>query len=372
MSLSDQAIPGSEIVSADNQPGAGFWVRLAAILIDRLVIASVFLLLMILLRLFYPTISSEVFLQMVIFAALPMILLIDLSYLTYFNARGKQTVGKRIFGLIVVDKNSNPISLAKSAVRSIILELDAFIGLLGHLLILLTAGKQAINDIFSRSYVIYKAAAPPASNRRIIAGIFGSVALLLLMALVTRESFIKSYSVPSHSMTPTILAGEYIMVDKIWGKSPQPQAGDIVVFQLTDRPGYDYLKRVIAVGGQTLEIRNDTVFVDGLPEGGQQFIATIPESESGLPVNEIQITNPAGKQYTIRHFANNRSHVSKKFDQVRIPGDHVFVMGDNRHNSADSRHWGFIPLENIQGKAGLIWWSYDGRVRWERIGKPLR
>ena len=177
----------------------------------------------------------------------------------------------------------------------------------------------------------------------------------LLLALVIRALVIQAYTIPSGSMIPTLLIGDYILVNKfIYGtKIPfsdkrlltfkEPKRGDIIVFKYPRDPSRDFIKRVMAVGGEKIEIRGTKIYI-----------------------NDNLIDDPWG------YYENQKSVYSEPFI-FEVPKDSFFVMGDNRNNSHDSRFWGAVSPDKIVGKAFVIYFSWDKeadffhKVRWNRI-----
>lgn len=188
-----------------------------------------------------------------------------------------------------------------------------------------------------------------------------TIAVALPLALFLRVSVVEAYRIPSGSMEDTILAGDRLIVNKFiygarvpllgWRTNAvhEPQPGEVIVFRSPVEPGVNFIKRCVAVEGQTVEIRNKQVFVDGRP----------------CPL-------PAHGKLDARHTLPAMDQLSP----VVVPPGCLFVLGDNRDNSTDSRSWGFLERENVLGKALMIYWSYDpsregpfwNRIRWQRIG----
>jgi signal peptidase I len=186
-----------------------------------------------------------------------------------------------------------------------------------------------------------------------------ALAVALLLALVIRTFVVQAFKIPSGSMLPTLQIGDHILVNKFiygprleipltqtsLGQLPglrKPMPGDVVVFIWPKDRSKDFIKRVIAVEGQTVEVRSKQVYVDG------------------KPWDDPHATWAPG---------HGQSDNSGPFT---VPPGHVFVMGDNRDQSYDSRFWGPVPMSDIKGKALIIYWSWDGPdrwVRWERIGR---
>jgi len=197
-----------------------------------------------------------------------------------------------------------------------------------------------------------------------------AIIIALVLALFIRTFIVQAFKIPSGSMLPTLQIGDHILVNKfIYGiKIPfsgkilipidNPKPGDIVVFKYPRDPKLDYIKRVIAVAGDTVEERNKKIFVNGKPFADTHGVHRDPRI---LPAS-------AGPR--------------DNFGPVTVPEGHIFVMGDNRDNSFDGRFWGFVDLKAVRGKAFLIYWSWDVQkpllsvdrftsVRWSRIGDVL-
>lgn len=183
----------------------------------------------------------------------------------------------------------------------------------------------------------------------------------LVLALFIRSFIVQAFKIPSGSMLPTLQIGDHILVNKFlygirlpypfervvvqWG---QPHQGDVIVFVYPKDRTKDFIKRVVAVEGDTVEIRRKQVYVNGV-----KF--------------ELSQAAYADGDREIHGFRDN-------YGPATIPPNKLFVMGDNRDRSHDSRFWGFVNLDDVKGKAFLIYWSWDGEdrwVRWERIGSLI-
>ena len=195
-----------------------------------------------------------------------------------------------------------------------------------------------------------------------------SFALAIGLALVIRSSVVEAYRIPSGSMQNTLLVGDRLFANKfIYGapiplthiKLPplrQPRVGDIIIFQYPEDPQTDFVKRVVALSGQVVEVRAKQVYVDGRHT-----------DDGPTVVHEDPLLRPPLRD--TRDF----------FGPVRVPKGCVFVMGDNRDNSYDSRYWGFLDTRLVLGRAEVVFWSWDEdprtpllhRVRWGRIGHVL-
>ena len=186
-----------------------------------------------------------------------------------------------------------------------------------------------------------------------------AIALAVLLALFIRSFVVQAFKIPSGSMLPTLQIGDHILVIKsIYGvRMPftnsviipvkDPKRGDIVVFIYPVDPGKDFIKRVVAVAGDTVEIRNKRLLVNGQPAEDEH----------------ARFDDPSVYPMLVRPRDN--------FGPVKVPPHKIFVMGDNRDHSYDSRFWGFVDLDALRGKALLIYWSWNSdrwRVRWDRLG----
>ena len=189
-----------------------------------------------------------------------------------------------------------------------------------------------------------------------------AIIIAILIAAFIRTFVVQAFKIPSGSMKPTLEIGDHILVNKFsYGvKLPylrntiipvgQPRRGDIAVFIYPEDKSKDFIKRVIAVGGDTVEIRNKKLFVNG----------EAVDDPHGVHVEDVIYPRAIQRR--------------DNFGPVRVPEGTLFVMGDNRDQSYDSRFWGFVKLEDVIGKAFIIYFSWDSEnsgVRWGRIGKLL-
>ncbi len=185
-----------------------------------------------------------------------------------------------------------------------------------------------------------------------------AILIALLLALFIRTFVVQAFKIPSGSMKNTLLIGDHILVNKfIYGvKNPlngntwipikEPQKRDVIVFKYPINPEQDYIKRVIGVEGDTVEIKDKKVYVNGEP---QEEDYTIFLDKRVLP-GSLQPRDNMGP--------------------ITVPENSLFVMGDNRDNSYDSRFWKFVDLKAVKGKAFVLYWSWDKEnfsVRWSRI-----
>ena len=194
-----------------------------------------------------------------------------------------------------------------------------------------------------------------------------AIVIALILALFIRTFVIQAFKIPSGSMLPTLQIGDHLLVNKfIYGiKVPftgtvlipikEPKRNDVIVFKFPQDPKLDYIKRVVGVGGDTVESRNKIIYING----------KLFDDKYGVHMDNTILSAAAGPR--------------DNFGPITVPKGKVFVMGDNRDNSYDSRFWGFVDYTAILGKAMIIYWSWDvnkpllslGRfesIRWQRIG----
>lgn len=186
-----------------------------------------------------------------------------------------------------------------------------------------------------------------------------AIIVALVLALVIRTFVVQAFKIPSGSMEPTLEIGDHILVNKfIYGiKIPftsaklfpwaSPQRGDVIVFIYPLETDKDFIKRVIAVEGDTVRIVNKKLYINGI------------EAPDPHAVYREETIFPGDVQKR------------DNFGPVTVPKGNLFVLGDNRDRSLDSRFWGFVPLDDVKGKAFIIYWSWNRQettVRWTRLG----
>lgn len=200
---------------------------------------------------------------------------------------------------------------------------------------------------------------------------------VLLFVLVIRSFVFEPFRIPSGSMMPTLLQGDFIFVEKYaYGlrlpvletkifETGQPERGDVVVFRLPDDPSINYIKRVVGLPGDRVQVVGHQLFINGAEvplsrddenpvfEGVARFVESLDGREHGILIR--------------------RAGFSKANDEYIVPDGEYFMMGDNRDNSQDSRYIGFIPERFLVGKAVRIWMHMDGLEvpGWDRIGTKI-
>jgi signal peptidase I len=201
------------------------------------------------------------------------------------------------------------------------------------------------------------------NKKRLLKEYAEAIITALILALVIRAYVIQAFKIPSGSMLSTLLIGDHILVNKfIYGTEipfsnrrvlvfKKPEKGDIIVFKYPENPKKDFIKRIIATEGDVIEERDKTVYVNG--KAGMESYA----------------------QHSDSSIRSGRNDPRDNFGPITVPEGKVFVMGDNRDQSYDSRYWGFVDLKEIKGKALIIYWSWDSNnfgVRFNRIGSLIK
>ncbi|EKD39074.1 MAG: hypothetical protein ACD_75C00517G0005, partial [uncultured bacterium] len=199
---------------------------------------------------------------------------------------------------------------------------------------------------------------------------FEAICIAVLLALFIRTFVVQAFKIPSGSMLPTLLIGDHLLVNKfIYGiRLPftgnlmipfnKPERGDVVVFRFPKDRSVDYIKRVVGTSGDTVEVRKKQVYINGEP----------------VDDPHAHISSPS--------ILNASASPRDNFGPVLVPEGRIFVMGDNRDNSYDSRFWGFVDQKDILGKAFILYWSWDieqplvsldrmASIRWKRLANII-
>jgi signal peptidase I len=179
---------------------------------------------------------------------------------------------------------------------------------------------------------------------------FESIVIAVILALFVRTWVVQAFKIPTGSMENNLLIGDHLLVNKfVFGPTVSRaerallpirdiRRRDVVVFKYPDEPERDFIKRVIGLPGETLELRNKKVYINGQP----------------LDEPYVHFLEPASASQEVTSF-----DVRERYGPVRVPEGQYFVMGDNRDNSQDSRYWGFLPRHYLKGRASMIYWSYE-------------
>jgi signal peptidase I len=186
-----------------------------------------------------------------------------------------------------------------------------------------------------------------------------AILIALVLAFIIRSFIVQAFKIPSGSMIPTLLVGDHILVNKfIFGPQipftkirlfsfQHPHRGEVVVFLEPTEKKKDFIKRVIGLPGETIQVVNRKVYINGKPLKEEKYAY---------------------------HASSRLVRGLDNYGPTKIPENCYFMMGDNRENSSDSRVWGPVPFELMKGKAFMIYWSWNGpdrNVRWSRIGHLL-
>ena len=202
---------------------------------------------------------------------------------------------------------------------------------------------------------------------------FESIVIAVILALFVRTFVVQAFKIPSGSMEDNLLIGDHLLVNKfIYGGAPtaiertllperEIRRGDVIVFKFPQEPDRDFIKRVIGLPGETVELRRKQVYVNGQPIDESGFhlkFRTAPPAEGAPQQDKVDAFGP-----------------------VTVPAGNFFVMGDNRDDSSDSRFWGFLPASYVKGRAMTIYFSYDPEasgalslltsIRWGRLFKQV-
>jgi signal peptidase I len=182
---------------------------------------------------------------------------------------------------------------------------------------------------------------------------FESIVIAVILALFVRTFVVQAFKIPTGSMENNLLIGDHLLVNK-FALAPTSSGlergilpiktikrGDILVFKYPVEPDRDFIKRVIGLPGETLELKEKKIYINGKPLD-EPYVHFLEEPRRNSEFSEV-----------------TSSDVRENYGPVTVPPNQYFMMGDNRDNSADSRYWGFMPRDYVKGKALLIYWSYE-------------
>ncbi len=204
---------------------------------------------------------------------------------------------------------------------------------------------------------------------------------IFLIVLLLRSFLVEPFRIPSGSMMPTLLIGDFILVNKFgYGirlpvlntkviEIAAPKRGDIAVFRYPEDPSVPFIKRIVGLPGDRISYNDKTLYVNG---------AAIAQDEDGIYTGagggsmmtgaSLRTEHLPGAEHDILVIPRRRSQVVQ---ETVVPDGHYFALGDNRDNSKDSRYWGYVPDENLIGKAFMIWMNWDDGIDWNRLGNKI-
>jgi len=203
---------------------------------------------------------------------------------------------------------------------------------------------------------------------------------VILIVLLLRSFVVEPFRIPSGSMMPTLLVGDFILVNKFaYGirlpvldtkiiEVSKPERGDVVVFRYPENPSIDYIKRVVGLPGDRIGYYNKQLFINDKPVPQTGWETYVGEGAGSAMTGAKLRVEKLGQVTHKILIDTSRGTVEGKFI---VPEGHYFMMGDNRDNSNDSRYWGYVPEENLVGKAFMIWMSWDGGINFGRIGDDI-
>jgi signal peptidase I len=223
-----------------------------------------------------------------------------------------------------------------------------------------------------------------------------AIAWALAVALLIKQFLFQAFTIPTGSMKDTLLVHDFLFVNKfLYGaETPEritipfvnktiiddiphvrlpgfrdPEQGDIIVFAYPEDPRQDYIKRCVAVAGDTVELRDGILRVNGAIY--ESNFADRDGDHSCIP--DWRNTDGCPEPHSrLDRAAMAASPLNRNFGPYTVPEDHIFMMGDNRYNSQDSRYWGPLPVDNVRGKAEIIYWSYERNFLIPRVGRLLK
>ncbi|HYU80973.1 MAG TPA: signal peptidase I [Vicinamibacterales bacterium] len=190
---------------------------------------------------------------------------------------------------------------------------------------------------------------------------FESIVVAVILALFIRTFVVQAFKIPTGSMEPNLLVGDHLLVNKfIFAPAAsrlerlvlpmrEIRRGDVIVFKFPEEPERDFIKRVIGLPGDTIELRQRQLYVNGIKQDEAYAHYLFPQGE--------------GDESTV-------FDVRERYGPVTVPADHFFMMGDNRDNSQDSRYWGFLPAHYVKGRALMIYWSFEPPPGEQQAGLP--
>jgi signal peptidase I len=245
---------------------------------------------------------------------------------------------------------------------AIAVQTTLFIAISSYLVVLVIASIDAwrISRSAGREYVLRD------YNHLLVYGVFVLIGITYpwFAAYVVREFFIEAFVVPSASMAPTVLPGDHILASKLEYRLRSPQRFDIIVFRLPGSPERRYIKRLIGLPGDTVEVKNGRIRING-QDVAQEPVRSEPREQFN---GEIRWEMQGGRSHRVIIGDHENGKSGEEFPPSVVPHGSYFVLGDNRDRSRDSRQFSFVPGPNVVGKVQCIYWPAQS---WQRSG-PIR
>ncbi|MCX7760206.1 MAG: signal peptidase I [Hydrogenothermaceae bacterium] len=219
-----------------------------------------------------------------------------------------------------------------------------------------------------------------------------TILFIFVVVSLVRVFLVQAFNIPSGSMKPSLLVGDFILVNKLvygnWdigipftnitfyhknNRLAQIDRGDVIVFKYPEDPSIDFIKRVIAIPGDVVEVKDDIVYINGKALDRKPAGYYEEENEKVKMYEETNIRRNGTKySYTVMEIEDG---IGADFGPIQVPPNSYFVMGDNRDNSKDSRFWGFVPDDYVVGQAFVIYFSINTKkpsIRLSRLGKVIQ
>jgi signal peptidase I len=200
--------------------------------------------------------------------------------------------------------------------------------------------------------------ARPAFQKSTAREYFESIVIAVVLALFVRTFVVQAFKIPTGSMEPNLLVGDHLLVNKfvfapaatglerLLLPTREVRRGDVIVFKFPEEPERDFIKRVVGLPGETVEVRSRQVYINGQAIEEPYANYLFPPGENGSGTFDVR----------------------DRYGPVTVPDQHFFMMGDNRDNSQDSRYWGFLPGHYVKGRALTIYWSFEQPPGEQRSG----
>ena len=229
----------------------------------------------------------------------------------------------------------------------------------------------------------------PAFKKSVAREYLESIVVAVILALFIRTFAVQAFKIPTGSMEENLLIGDHLLVNKLvyspsagqlentlLAKRPI-ERGDVVVFKFPEKPERDFIKRVIGLPGETVEIRNKQVYIDGEPLDEDEQVCRKDERDAMVCEDADASDEGPYKIFFLRpprppgdpEFGLHAGATGDNYGPQVVPEGELLVLGDNRDNSRDSRYWGFLPVDQVKGRALLVYWSYEAtREEYHRTG----